>query len=274
MLDLISFLTQIPVKKEVNIEEVAAKSYLFPLVALLIGVLIAAAAFLSFRVFGTAPEIAALLTLLSIYLITGLMHLDGLADFFDGVMAGGSRRAKIKAMKDEKIGIAGLFSTIFVLLLLFFCIKLICSGPYDFARIVITAEVSAKLSMNTCMFIAKGRNGGKGMGDLFIRSITGSKYAAALIFSLLVSLILTASFPGVLTGVIVAVLVSCVARNNFGRVSGDVMGASNELARCVTLLVLAQGGSVIMWVMQLKESIASTFVGVLLSPPLFLSLAY
>lgn len=248
MLDIISFLTQIPVRKEVRIEKVAAKSYLFPFVALLIGGLISGMAFLSFGFLLLPAEIAALLTLLSIYLITGLMHLDGLADFFDGVMAGGSRREKIKAMKDEKIGISGLFAAIVILLLNLFCIKTICSGTtvHDFARVFIIAEVSAKLSMNTCMFFGKGfkegiRGGmGEGMGDSFIRSVTNSKYAVALLSSILISFIFTKAsflFLSVLTGIIVAVFMSYVAKNNFGMVSGDVMGASNELARCVTLLV-------------------------------------
>ncbi|MGB2842625.1 MAG: adenosylcobinamide-GDP ribazoletransferase [Halobacteriota archaeon] len=244
MLDIIGFLTQIPVRKEVRIEEVAAKSYLFPFVALLIGALISVMAFLSFGFLLLPAEIAALLTLLSIYLITGLMHLDGLADFFDGVMAGGSRREKIKAMKDEKIGISGLFAAIVILLLNLFCIKTICSGTtvHDFARVFIIAEVSAKLSMNTCMFFGKGfKEGiGGGMGDLFIRSVTSSKYAVALLSSIIISFVFTnASFLSlsVLTGIIVAVFMSCVAKNNFGMVSGDAMGASNEIARCVTLLV-------------------------------------
>ncbi len=238
MLDVISFLTQIPVRRDIKIEEVAAKSYLFPFVALLIGALVSAIAFLSF---GSLPdEIAALLTLLSIYLITGLMHLDGLADFFDGVMASGSRREKIKAMKDVKIGISGLFSTVIILLLNLFCIKTICSGTtiQDFARVFIIAEVSAKISMNTCMFFGKGFK--EGMGDLFIRSLTKSKYVLALLSSILISLIITQVsflFLSVLTGIIVAVFMSYVAKNKFGVVTGDVMGASNEIARCVTLLL-------------------------------------
>jgi len=244
MLDIISFLTQIPVRKDIKIEEVAAKSYLFPFVALLIGGLISVMAFLSFGFLLLPAEIAALLTLLSIYLITGLMHLDGLADFFDGVMAGGSRREKIKAMKDEKIGISGLFAAIVILLLNLFCIKTICSGTtvHDFARVFIIAEVSAKLSMNTCMFFGRGfKEGiGSGMGDLFIRSVTSFKYGVALLSSMLISFVFTKAsflFLSVLTGIIVAVFMSYVARNNFGMVSGDVMGASNEIARCVTLLV-------------------------------------
>ncbi len=260
MFDLISFLTQIPVRrKETKIEAVAVRSYLFPLVALLIGLPVAMVAFVSFGFLGAAPEIAALLTLLSIYLVTGLMHPDGLADFFDGIMASGDRSEKRRVMKDEKIGIAGLFATIFVILLSFFAIETVCAGLtktapahsfelrsfYHFASVFVIAEVSAKISMNTCMIAGKSKEGaGRGMGALFIHSFSKSGYLVALISAILISLIFSAfslRFFIVFTGIAVALFVSRIAKNNFGGagVSGDVMGASNELARCATLLVWA-----------------------------------
>ncbi len=168
MLDIISFLTQIPIRKEVKLEEVAAKTYLFPFAAVLIGLLVSVVAFVSFRFLATG--IASLLTLLAIYLISGLIHLDGVADFFDGIMARGDRSEKRKAMKDVKIGIAGLFAVIFVLLVSLFAIETVCATTfncdscafYTFASVFIIAEVSAKISMNTCMIVGKGFEGGVG----------------------------------------------------------------------------------------------------------------
>jgi len=256
MLDLISFLTQIPVRKEVKIEVVTARSYLFPFVALLIGLLVAVVAFLSFGYLGAANEIAALLTLLSIYLVTGLIHLDGLADFFDGLLAPGSKGDKIRAMKDDKMGIAGLFATILVLLVSLFAIESIGAGLtaaaftfnfvsfYDFASVFIIAEVSAKLSMNTCMVLGKGFADNEGLGALFIRSSSPRKYMSALLSAMLIALLFTVfttsvRFFIVFTGIIVAFFVSHVAKKKLGVISGDVMGASNELARCTTLLIWA-----------------------------------
>jgi adenosylcobinamide-GDP ribazoletransferase len=252
MLDIISFLTQIPVRKGTKIEEVANKSYLFPFVAVLIGLLVAVVAFVSFRFL--TDEIAALLTLFSIYLFTGLMHLDGLADFFDGIMTGGSKEDKLRAMKDEKIGIAGLFAAIFIILLNLFAIKTVCADfaiatfnfdlviPYEFASVFIIAEVSAKISMNTCILLGKGSDANEGIGALFIHSFSKSRYVTALLSSILISLIFTAfsfRFFIVFTGIVVAIVVSYAAKKKFGAISGDIMGASNELARCATLLIWA-----------------------------------
>lgn len=259
MLDIISFLTQIPVRKAVRIEEVAVRTYLFPFVALLIGLAVAAVAFVSFGFLVSAPGIAALLVLLAIYLVTGLMHLDGLADFFDGVMAGGTKEDKRRAMKDEKIGIAGLFATVFVILLSFFAIETVCTSLtktasvhgfdlrsfYHFASVFVIAEVSAKISMNTCMIFGKSKEGaGGGMGALFIHLCSKSGYVVALISAIIISLIFTAfslRFFIVFTGIAVALFVSRIAKSNFDGVgvSGDVIGASNELARCATLVVWA-----------------------------------
>jgi len=82
------------------------------------------------------------------------------------------------------------------------------------------------------------------MGTLFIRSSTGSGYVVALLSSALIALICTFftdpfRFFIVFTGIVVAFVVVWIAKNKFGAISGDVIGASNELARCVTLLIWA-----------------------------------
>jgi len=252
MLDIISFLTRIPIRKETRIEAVAARTYLFPLAALFIGLLVTVAAFFSFRILASAPEIAALFTLLAIYLVTGLMHLDGLADFFDGLMASGDSRKKHNAMKDVKIGISGLFAAIFVLLFSSFAINIVCTVQgtanfdlatfYHFVAVFVIAEVTAKLSMNTCLLLGRSFGIGSGMGALFIRSTTMPKYVFALSSAVLISLIVSLFSVRcciVFSGIVVAFIVSYVAKHNFGAVTGDVIGASNELARCVALLILA-----------------------------------
>ncbi len=256
MLDLISFLTQIPVREGIKIEVVAARSYLFPFVALLIGLPVAVVAFLAFGYLGAANEIAALLTLLALYLVTGLIHLDGLADFFDGLLAPGSKGDKIRAMRDDKTGIAGLFATILLLLVSLFAVESIGAGLtattftfnfislYDFASVFVIAEVSAKLGMNTCMVLGKGFDDNEGLGALFIQSFSPRKYMSTLLSAMLLALLFTVFTTSVrvflvFTGIVVACLVSYVAIKKLGVISGDIMGASNELARCTTLLLWA-----------------------------------
>ncbi len=243
---VISFLTRIPAGST-DIEDAARHAYLFPVVGILIGLIASLIGYGSINLFSN--EIGAFFTILSIYFMTGLVHLDGLSDFSDGIMASGSKKEKISAMKDVAVGIGGIFSVVFVLLTSFYTISHLGEMTlntaiqkdiswYQFSCALIMSEVSAKLSMNTC--IVMGREMPDGLGQLFIMRSTKKKYIAAVTLSVLVGIILTRSyFVVVLTGVIIAVVVVKLAHKNFGGINGDVMGASNEISRTVTLLVWA-----------------------------------
>ncbi len=255
MLDLLSFLTQIPIRKAVRLESVIEQSYLFPFVAAMIGLVVAGVAFVAFGALAAMTELAALFTLLALYLLTGLLHLDGLADFFDGLMTPGTAEEKRRAMKDNRLGTGGLFAAFSVLLVSLFAIAAIGAGNaqgmftdplasyYALAGVFVVTEVSAKLSMLTCMALGRGQGFRivEGLGALFVRALTPQKYLAAFVSSIAIAILFVTSVwcVVVLTGVVVAVVVAQIARVKFGAVSGDVLGAANELGRCVTLLMWA-----------------------------------
>ncbi|MFQ5711235.1 MAG: adenosylcobinamide-GDP ribazoletransferase [Candidatus Geothermarchaeales archaeon] len=242
---LIAFLTRLPLGSR-SVRDAARRLYLFPLVGLLIGIIVYLAGYVSFSFLPT--ELASATTTLSIYLVTGLMHLDGLSDFFDGVMASGSRERKISAMRDPEVGIAGAFSALMVLILTLYSIKSLVEVEvggipfghnipmYPLGCALIVSEVSAKLGMNTC--IALGKEMHEGIGSTFIKQSSPAKFLAALMLSIVIGLLLTGHrFIVVFTGMITALTVVRTAHQNFGGVNGDVMGASNEIARVTTLLV-------------------------------------
>ena len=65
-------------------------------------------------------EIAVVLAILSRLLLTGALHEDGLADFFDGFGGGGNNRQRIlDIMKDSHIGTYGVLTLIIYMSLLF-----------------------------------------------------------------------------------------------------------------------------------------------------------
>ena len=85
-----------------------------------------------------------LLAILTRLLITGALHEDGLADFFDGFGGGGSDRQRIlDIMKDSHIGTYGVISLILYFLLLFFA--LCAMTPLYAALTVIAADPYAKM---------------------------------------------------------------------------------------------------------------------------------
>ena len=106
---------------------------------------------------------------------------------------------------------------------------------------IVVSEISAKLGMNTCLRFGHGIGGG--MGSVFIKNFSNEKYLAAVLVSLLISIFLSlislASFKFlfVFTGVIVSLFIVYIANRRFGGVNGDVVGAVNEIARAVTLVL-------------------------------------
>src|SRR5207244_542235 len=62
------------------------------------------------------PILAALLTLTAWKLLTGGLHLDGLADCLDGLM-GRDREHRLSIMRDSRIGVFGAVGLILILLL-------------------------------------------------------------------------------------------------------------------------------------------------------------
>jgi len=113
----IQFLTRLPVRLDgiPNEREVGASLNYYPFVGLILGLLLAAAGW----ILQSVPDFlgAALLTVLWI-LLTGALHLDGLADSADAWIGGlGDKEKTLRIMKDPACGPAGVVAIMAMLLL-------------------------------------------------------------------------------------------------------------------------------------------------------------
>lgn len=262
--DLLSFLTIIPVGgKEDFIFTTAENVWLFPLLGGFIGLLgagyfVGASVIVGFLL-GLVNGVVALpvgllsvaipaaMTIAFLSVITGLQHFDGLIDLGNAVGLRNLHDRKMKAhawtvtywgavlaLVVEFAAFAGLF------LVGWFTgnIWLVFAG-------VLSAEVAAKLSMVTIVWIGKPSH--KGLGSIFLakakKNLNAVAYvmAAAIVFpvfTLLGNLLLGLAAVGVvLTSVAVAVGMRAVSNRVFGGVSGDMIGATNEVARAVALVM-------------------------------------
>ena len=106
-------------------------------------------------------------------------------------------------------------------------------------RVIIVAEVAAKLGMVTIM--AVGQPTSKGLGARFMEKAKRKRNVIAYVLSLLIVVPLLGLWGllVVAVSVLLGVLMERVAKNIFGGVSGDMIGATNETARAVTLILLA-----------------------------------
>lgn len=229
MLDLLGFFTRIPCGKT-SLEKAAEYSFLLPVVGMLIGVIVGVVSFVLFKCIDGG--IAALLTVGFVYLLTGLNHLDGVADFADGLYTSGTKERKIEAMKDVKTGIAGVTSVLFVLLFFIYGIFLIKG---DVGKIIVI-EICAKTGMLAAISIGKPSQSGF-LGRLFIERVKKVVVPFSLLFSFIVSYLFLqiVGVVMILCSLGVSMILVLTAQRSFGGVSGDALGCTNEVARLVSL---------------------------------------
>jgi adenosylcobinamide-GDP ribazoletransferase len=237
--NLLSFLTTIPLKMDEDmLADAAQNMFLFPLIGAFIGLLAGLFGWVAIQILPSLVVGALVLSFL--LLITGLHHTDGLLDFGDGLMAHGSGERKIEIMHDQLTGAGGLSLGIMTFLITAFSIAELNMDIIIQALVV--AEISAKLSMVIGAWA--GTPVHQGMSSSFLEAMHGKKGAARLIAALTISFGITfplLGWPGflaVLIAIITSLAIVEISHRHFKGVTGDVLGATNELTRMVSLIAL------------------------------------
>ena len=233
---LFGFLTIMPVGME-SIEDVSKYFFLCPIVGLVIGSVAGAVGFATD--FFLPNLISGFLVLVSIQLLTGFHHLDGLLDLSDAAMARGDAKRRLEVMHDLYTGAAAIASGVIVIAL-----TGLAFGSFsglDILKAAVVAEVVAKTSMVLTAYVGK-KPAYKGMGYYVIESMEKKhlEAVASLFLCAVVGFVLVGfSFVWVLVAMAVAVAVlGSYANKTLGCVTGDVMGATNEINRMIALIMM------------------------------------
>jgi adenosylcobinamide-GDP ribazoletransferase len=114
--------------------------------------------------------------------------------------------------------------------------------PGIIIQAIIVIEVSAKLAMVVGAWAGKAVH--QGMGSTFLDAMHGEKGSARLIaaviisFAISVPLLWLAGAATVIAAVLASLVMVGISHRHFNGVTGDVLGATNELVRMVALIVL------------------------------------
>lgn len=229
---LLQFTTILPLGKSVELEHFARRLYLYPVAGYVVG---GAAAALAFFVF--PRSLSAAVALATVLVISGFHHLDGLLDLGDMLMVHGSKERRIAVLSDPHVGTGGLGLGIVVLLLSFGALL----SLREIWVAILAAEVMAKAAM-VCISV---------LGVPFREGIHSFLYRHTKVWFALPAYLLTLPLLLVLqpfayaialaAGIFVPLLVLVGSRRLLGGVNGDIVGATNEIARAFTLVVLALG---------------------------------
>ena len=259
--DLLSFLTIIPTgAKEDFIFTTAEHVYLFPIIGAIVGVL-AGAYFLGASVIvqfllrlvdgfvalpvGLLSKLAvAAMTVAFLLVLTGLQHFDGLIDLGN---AFGLRNLQDRKMVAHAWTVTYWGALLALIVEFAAFIGLFLINPLFAFGAILTAELSAKLSMVTIVWVGKPTH--RGLGSIFLQKAKNKLNIVAYVLSVVIvypffaivgkPYLGLAAVALVLVSIPVALAMEKVAEGVFGGVSGDVIGATNEVARAATLIMFA-----------------------------------
>jgi adenosylcobinamide-GDP ribazoletransferase len=212
----------------------------FPLVGYVVGGLAALAFLLPLPV-----PTAAALYLVTLYLVTGVTHADGLADLGDAAVVHGDAERRLSVLKDSQTGVGGVLALGVTLVVLGLGAFGLAGAGGRLAltagvAIAVAAEVGAKAGMAT--LVCLGESAHEGLGSALVGANDSSGLLAVAVVCLpLVALAPVTGGPAVVAtlvcGPLVALLVRAWGREHLGGVSGDLLGATNELARATAIHV-------------------------------------
>jgi len=236
------FLTIIPLPCRLNYQDgdMGRAMRWFPLVGLALGFMLAG---LHYCLLLILPEqIVALLLVAILALATGALHLDGLADVFDGFGARGGQERFLAVMKDSGTGAIGAVALFLGLLLKYQALLHLPAGM-KFGGIVLF-PAAARFSQ-VLMAVGSRRARADGLGADFLSSVGWSELILAAV-SVLAAAFALLGLTGMACCIIVA-LFTWLSRSYFhrrlGGVTGDVIGCTSELAEILALLTIIALGN-------------------------------
>jgi adenosylcobinamide-GDP ribazoletransferase len=177
--------------------------------------------------------------LATLYLVTGVTHADGLADCGDAAAVHGPATDRRAVLKDSDTGVGGALTLGLALVALALGgLGVAGAGPRVAVRIAVAAEVSAKVGM--AALAALGDPGHEGLGAAVVGGASQASLLPVVVTAVPAALAAPAgSTPALvaalLAGPAVALLVGRWATTALGGVTGDALGAANELGRVVAL---------------------------------------
>ena len=227
----IAFLTRVPVGRFVTLDaaDVARGGALFPLVGAGIGTVVGGIA-QGLTGSLTAP-IAALLGLAAGAALTGVLHLDGLADTADAFGATTRERA-LEIMRDHAVGAYGTVAVVLDLGLKAAALAVLASR-HDALRYAVCATAAARavpVVLSAAFPYARESGTGGAMKTTGLpRVVVAVAIAVALAIVLHAPIVLAAAAGAVLVA-------GLAARRALGGVTGDVLGAAAELCEVGALV--------------------------------------
>jgi len=222
--------------EEEGLEENFANSMaFFPLVGMLIGVSLVVLRRI-FYYLPVSPLIGDTLILIVWIWLSGGLHLDGFADSVDGFSGGHNKEEILKIMKDSATGAKGVVALVSLLLLKF--VLLVEMPLFLKDAVLFFTPTVGRWSMVIAAFLGKPARLKNSMGKLFMDYVGWREVIFASLTMAVIGILLFKLYflPLVIIGIGIVLLILKYCQKRIGGISGDILGAINEIVEVFILL--------------------------------------
>ena len=231
----IGLLSRLPVQTAGN--RGAASAWAFPLVGLITGAIAAAFGWMALSL-GLPANLTAGLALVVMISITGAMHEDGLADTIDGLWGGWDKIRRLEIMKDSHIGAYGVIGLVLSLILRWAALTALAEAGM-LATALMAVAILSRIPMVVMMALMPNARAG-GLSASVGRVGRNSALMAVAIGAIIPFAMLGwAAIVALIAVALAGLLVALIALRKIGGQTGDILGASQQVAEIVALIALA-----------------------------------
>ena len=231
----LQFLTRLPVRLR-RAPDMAAMVVWFPLAGAVIGAIAGGIGAAAFE--WTSPLVAGALAVTASLLVTGAFHEDGLGDIADAFGGGYTVERRLEIMKDSRHGTYGVAAMCASIALRIVAVGSMPSTATVFASVVAAHALARGAAV--ALMAAVPLAGHSGLGADYGQATTRVRGAIAMVMATAIGVVAVGWWagPAVLVALMAAALVGALARHKIGGISGDVLGAAEQVAECAVLVVL------------------------------------
>jgi adenosylcobinamide-GDP ribazoletransferase len=236
LLAALQFLTLLPIKRNFTGEQIGRATAWFPVVGILIGLILAGLNYVLGLIL--APAVVNVLLVAALAILSGALHLDGLADTLDGMAGHRTTEERLEIMRDSRIGGFGAIGVALFLLVEYVSLNAI-PAEFKYFVLILTPALSRWAMVNSIFVYPYARPAG--LGRAFKDAVNWQQYAIATVVSLGLSVVLfKVSGLVIIAGVwVVITLLSGYFKSQLKGLTGDTYGAINEISVITVFLIVA-----------------------------------
>jgi len=233
--EALALLTRLPVPT--NGRRGARAAWAWPLAGLAVALLAGGVGWAALAL-NLPATLAAGLVLAAQIALTGALHEDGLADSADGLWGGHDPARRLEIMKDSRIGSYGVLALGLSLILRWSALTALLTAGWLFAPLIAVATLSRAPMAVLAAALPNAR--GAGLSSHVGRPGQNTASLAVALSALVALLALGWAILAPLLWIALAsITAAAIARARIGGQTGDILGASQQLAEIAALAALA-----------------------------------